>query len=134
MCVACTVGSRGCQEWRWTVSDQNNLVADPGMLTLARDSRGWTQSDLADQMSRMDGNRITQGYVSRAEAGRIPVKGERDHLFADALRYTPAMLCRATDIAGAVVGLVHHRQRASMGPRSASNPCNVGTHPPPGRQ
>ncbi|MGW8973932.1 helix-turn-helix domain-containing protein [Streptomyces platensis] len=97
------------------MNNQNNLVADPGMLTLARDSRGWTQSDLADRMSRVDGNRITQGYVSRAEAGRIPVRGERVHLFADALRYTPAMLRRATDTAGAGVGLVHHHKRASMG-------------------
>ncbi|MFF4424439.1 ImmA/IrrE family metallo-endopeptidase [Streptomyces sp. NPDC001549] len=95
--------------------NQRSLVADPGMLTLARDSRGWTQSDLADEMSHLDGSRITQGYVSRAEAGRIPVRDGRVQLFADALRYTADTLCRTTDTAGTGVGLVHHRKRASMG-------------------
>ncbi|WP_405421585.1 ImmA/IrrE family metallo-endopeptidase [Streptomyces erythrochromogenes] len=85
------------------------------MLTLARDSRGWTQSDLAGALSRLEGTRITQGYVSRAEAGRIPVRDERVQLFADALRYTADLLCRTSDTAGAGVGLVHHRKRASMG-------------------
>ncbi|WP_406510661.1 ImmA/IrrE family metallo-endopeptidase [Streptomyces sp. NBC_00212] len=85
------------------------------MLTLARDSRGWTQSELADHMSRVDGNRITQGYVSRAEAGRIPVRAERVYLFATALRFTPEMLCRVANTAGVGIGLIHHRKRASLG-------------------
>lgn len=59
--------------------------------------------------------RASQGYVSRAEAGRLAVRGERLALFAAALRYTPEMLCRATDNGGVGVGLVHHRKRASMG-------------------
>ncbi|WP_424211377.1 ImmA/IrrE family metallo-endopeptidase [Streptomyces sp. BI20] len=85
------------------------------MLTLARDSRGWTQSDLALQLSRLEGTRITQGYVSRAEAGRVPVRDGRVQLFADALRYTADLLCRTSETAGAGVGLIHHRKRASMG-------------------
>ncbi|WP_414167603.1 XRE family transcriptional regulator [Streptoverticillium reticulum] len=97
------------------MSDQKEWVADPAMLTLARDSRGWTQSELADQMSRVDGTRITQGYVSRAEAGRIPVRAERVRLFAAALRFTPEMLCQAADATGAGIGLIHHHKRASLG-------------------
>jgi Zn-dependent peptidase ImmA (M78 family) len=97
------------------VSDQEQLLADPAMLVLARDSRGWTQSELAEQMSHVEGSRISQGYVSRAEAGRIPVRAERVLLFAAALRLTPEMLCQAADTAGAGIGLIHHRKRASLG-------------------
>ena len=50
------------------MSDQEELLADPAMLVLARDSRGWTQSELAEQMSHVEGNRISQGY----EAGPKP--------------------------------------------------------------
>lgn len=98
------------------MSNRAELVAQPDMITLARDSRGWTQADLANAMTRINGNnRISQGYVSRAEAGRIPVKSERLQLFAAALCFTPEMLCSTTDIHGAGVGLVHHRKRASIG-------------------
>ncbi|MFE0458151.1 ImmA/IrrE family metallo-endopeptidase [Kitasatospora sp. NPDC058965] len=93
-----------------------DLVAQPAMLVLARESRGWTQVDVAEQMSKLDQpNRISQGYVSRAEAGRLAVKGDRLDLFATALRYTPQMLCATTDMQGVGIGLVHHRKRASMG-------------------
>ncbi|MFD8736580.1 ImmA/IrrE family metallo-endopeptidase [Streptomyces sp. NPDC059618] len=92
------------------------LVALPGMLTLARESRGWTQADLSGEMTRLAaGETVSQGYVSRAEAGRLVVKDERLALFAAALRYTPEMLCRTTDINGVGVGLIHHRKRASLG-------------------
>lgn len=97
------------------MSNHKELVADPSMLALARDSRGWTQSELAEQMSRVDGGRITQGYVSRAEAGRIPVRADRVLLFAAALRFTPQMLCRSADTAGVGISLIHHRRRASLG-------------------
>ncbi|MFE4518364.1 XRE family transcriptional regulator [Kitasatospora sp. NPDC056783] len=93
-----------------------DVVAQPAMLVLARESRGLTQVDLADLMTKLDQpNKISQGYVSRAEAGRLPVKGDRLDLFAAALRYTPETLCATTDIQGVGIGLVHHRKRASMG-------------------
>lgn len=98
------------------VDDIVDLVAQPAMLTLARESRGWTQADVAREMTcRAADDTVSQGYVSRAEAGRLAVRGERLALFAAALRYTPQMLCRATDSGGTGVGLVHHRKRASMG-------------------
>ncbi|UWE11939.1 ImmA/IrrE family metallo-endopeptidase [Actinacidiphila bryophytorum] len=98
---------------------REDLIAVPAMLSLARESRGMTQVDLADEMSRLDGvNRVSQGYVSRAEAGRLQVKDDRLELYAKALGYTPEMLCRTTDIHGVGVGLVHHRKRAFMGATS----------------
>ncbi|MFJ9598302.1 ImmA/IrrE family metallo-endopeptidase [Streptomyces virginiae] len=94
-------------------------IAVPAMLALARESRGMTQADLAVTMSRLDGaNRVSQGYVSRAEAGRLQVRDDRLELYAEALGYTPEMLCRTTDTHGVGVGLVHHRKRASMGATS----------------
>jgi Zn-dependent peptidase ImmA (M78 family) len=94
----------------------DQLTAEPNMLMLARESRGWTQADLADKLTSADGgNRITQGYVSRAESGRLQVRGERVQLFAAVLGYTPQMLCGTTDIHGVGVGLIHHRKRASLG-------------------
>ncbi|GAA2476128.1 ImmA/IrrE family metallo-endopeptidase [Actinocorallia cavernae] len=98
------------------MDDIVDLVAQPAMLTLARESRGWTQVDLAREMTgRATSETVSQGYVSRAEAGRLLVKGDRLALFSTALRYTPEMLCRTTDNDGVGVGLVHHRKRASMG-------------------
>ncbi|MFE7561087.1 XRE family transcriptional regulator [Kitasatospora sp. NPDC057500] len=94
------------------------LIAEPAMLSLAREYRGMTQTDLADEMSRIDGTKVSQGYVSRAEAGRLQVKDDRLDLFAKALGLTAEMLCRTTDIHGVGVGLVHHRKRASMGANS----------------
>ncbi|MFD7677031.1 ImmA/IrrE family metallo-endopeptidase [Streptomyces sp. NPDC060187] len=103
----------------WPMEAHEDLVAVPAMLALARESRGMTQADLAIAMSRLDGaNRVSQGYVSRAEAGRLQVKDDRLALYADALEYTPEMLCRTTDTHGVGVGLVHHRKRASMGATS----------------
>ncbi|WP_406297450.1 ImmA/IrrE family metallo-endopeptidase [Embleya sp. NBC_00888] len=95
---------------------ENDLVAHPAMLVLARESRGWTQADLVAAMSKLDGgNRISQGYVSRSEAGRLAVRGDRLALFAAALHYTPKMLCSASELRGVGVGLIHHRKRASLG-------------------
>jgi len=90
-------------------------VARAGMLTLARESRGMTQADLARVMSRQPGGPVSQGYVSKAEAGRLEVSGPRLDLYAVALGYPAAVLCADPEIHGVGVGLVHHRKRASLG-------------------
>jgi Zn-dependent peptidase ImmA (M78 family)/transcriptional regulator with XRE-family HTH domain len=91
-------------------------VAHAGMLVLARESRGMTQADVAEAMTRgsADGS-VSQGYVSKAEAGRLDVTGPRLALYAAALRYPPHVLCADPEIHGVGVGLVHHRKRASLG-------------------
>jgi len=87
------------------------------MLVLARESRGMTQAEVAEaitaQLGRADS--VTQGYVSKAEAGRIAVSGERLGLYAVALGYLPGLLAVDEEMLGAGVGLVHHRRRASLG-------------------
>jgi Zn-dependent peptidase ImmA (M78 family) len=97
------------------MSDKVN-VAHPAMLVLARESRGMTQEDVAAVMSSLAGEpAVSQGYVSRAESGRLAVSGERLELYAKALRYPSHLLCTEGEVHGIGVGLVHHRKRASLG-------------------
>lgn len=86
------------------------------MLTLARESRGLTQKDVAAAMTEADwtGGSVSQGYVSKAESGRLSVTGERLNLYAAALSYPPALLCLDPDVHGVGIGLIHHRKKASL--------------------
>jgi Zn-dependent peptidase ImmA (M78 family)/transcriptional regulator with XRE-family HTH domain len=88
-------------------------VAVPRMLVLARESRGITQKRLAEAMSKLSGpgGATSQGFVSRAEAGQLPVGGERLELYARALGYPTSLLCINEPEFGAGVGLVHHRKK-----------------------
>ncbi|MDX3213956.1 XRE family transcriptional regulator [Streptomyces sp. ME02-6991-2B] len=90
--------------------------AHPAMLTLARESREMTQAELADAMAKAseEGTAVSQGYVSRAEAGRLAVTGERLDLYAAALGYPRELLCLDPQVHGVGVGLVHHRKRAAL--------------------
>jgi transcriptional regulator with XRE-family HTH domain len=91
-------------------------LAQPGMLVLARESRGMTQADVAKAFSEGPGTSepASQGYVSKAEAGRIRVTGDRLCDYAAALGYPPELLAMDEVPLGAGVGLVHHRRRASL--------------------
>ncbi|MFL6125421.1 helix-turn-helix domain-containing protein [Actinophytocola sp.] len=90
-------------------------TAQPRMLVLARESRTMTQGELAAVMQELDGSesKVSQGYVSRAEAGRLVVAGDRLELFARALRYPVSLLLRSEQEVGAGPGLVHHRKKQS---------------------
>jgi Zn-dependent peptidase ImmA (M78 family) len=90
-------------------------TAHPAMLVLARESRGMTQAEVAAMMSSLAGDTVSQGYVSRAESGRLMVSGERLTLYAKALRYPSHLLCEDGEVHGIGIGLVHHRKRASLG-------------------
>jgi transcriptional regulator with XRE-family HTH domain len=91
-------------------------VANPLMLTLARDSRQLTQSDVAREMTALRGGgpRITQGYVSKAEAGAVSVTGERLELFARVLDYPVGLLTVPGGVYGFGTACVHHRKRQSF--------------------
>jgi Zn-dependent peptidase ImmA (M78 family) len=92
-----------------------DAAAHAAMLVLARESRGMTQAELAQVMTRQSGTAVSQGYISKAEAGRLEVTGPRLAAYATALRYPAAVLCADPELHGVGVGLVHHRKRASMG-------------------
>src|SRR5690349_22353622 len=89
------------------------VVAQPRMLVLGRESRAMTQGQLAAAMQQLDGpdGKVSQGYVSRAEAGRLTVAGDRLELYARALDYPAPLLCLSEHEVGAGVGLVHHRRK-----------------------
>lgn len=91
--------------------------ANPEMLTLARESLGMTQTDVADAMRKAGGGTettVSQGYVSRAEKGLLAVSGDRLELYGRALNYPPAMLCLDPRAADVGIGLVHHRKKAAL--------------------
>ncbi|KFG74458.1 helix-turn-helix domain-containing protein [Streptomyces mutabilis] len=93
------------------------LQAQPGMLVLARESRGLTQAEVAAAMTKVSpggATPVSQGYVSRAEAGRLVVTHERLELYAAALGYPPELLCLDPQVSGIGVGLVHHRKKAAL--------------------
>ncbi|TDD32899.1 ImmA/IrrE family metallo-endopeptidase [Actinomadura sp. KC06] len=85
------------------------------MLALARESRGLSQTSLAHVMTELAGETISQGYVSKAEAGKLAVDGERLALYARALGYPTGVLCVDAEMNGVGIGLVHHRKKASLG-------------------
>lgn len=92
-------------------------TAHAAMLQIAREARQMTQAELAEAMTksaRQGGTTVSQGYVSRAEAGRLEVTGERLGWYAAALGYPAAMLCLDPHAQGVGVGLVHHRKRAAL--------------------
>lgn len=95
---------------------EEGAVANAAMLLLARESRGITQAELAEVMTRhADETPVSQGYISKAEAGRLEVSGSRLSLYATALGYPATVLCADPQLHGVGVGLVHHRKRASLG-------------------
>lgn len=91
--------------------------AHPGMLVLLRESRGLTQAEVSAAMSKASpggATAVSQGYVSRAESGRLAVCDERLEWFAAALGYPQDLLCLDPQVGGVGVGLIHHRKKAAL--------------------
>lgn len=98
--------------------NEQTVQAKPEMLVLVRESRGMTQAEVAEKMAKLSaasaGGTVSQGYVSRAEKGRLAVSGERLELYAQALECLPALLCLDPQVADMGIGLVHHRKKAAL--------------------
>lgn len=93
------------------------MQAKPEMLMLVRESRGMTQAEVAERMAKLSaatGSPVSQGYVSRAEKGRLVVSGDRLGLYAQALECVPSLLCLDPQVADVGIGLVHHRKKAAL--------------------
>ena len=99
--------------------------AHPAMLALAREAASLTQTEVAKEMTDLGGQEVSQGYISRAEAGRLSVSGERLELYARALKCTPELLCLDPQTAEVGIGLIHHRKRAAL--------SGAALHPRPAR-
>lgn len=91
------------------------MDANPGMLIQARESRGMRQGDVAAAMSRHLNATVSPSYISKAEAGRSEVTGDRLEALSMVLGYPASVLCEAPDAEGVGVGLIHHRKKASLG-------------------
>jgi Zn-dependent peptidase ImmA (M78 family)/transcriptional regulator with XRE-family HTH domain len=93
------------------------MQAKAEMLMLVRESLGITQTEVAERMAKLSaasGSPVSQGYVSRAEKGRLVVSGDRLGLYAQALECVPSLLCLDPQVADVGIGLVHHRKKAAL--------------------
>lgn len=79
--------------------------ANPEMLTLGRESRGYSQAALAA------GSRVSQGYISKGENGLIEISGDRLEAIARELRYPVPFFLQDEHTAG-VHALFHRRLRS----------------------
>lgn len=82
---------------------------NPRMLTLARESRGLTQSQLAKTTG------IGQPLLSKAENGVAPLSPERLDLLAEALGYPRDMLDWTDEIVGLGPSGFYHRKQSGLG-------------------
>lgn len=80
-------------------------VANPEMLVLGRESRGYSQSALAAE------SKVSQGYISKGENGLITVSGERLEAISRVLRYPLDFFVQNEHTAG-VQALFHRRLRS----------------------
>jgi Zn-dependent peptidase ImmA (M78 family) len=83
-------------------------VADPVMLTTARQARGLTQAGLA----RLSG--LSQAFISKAEAGQAEMDGDRLARAAAALRYPESLLCMTAEEHSLVSACAFHRKRSAL--------------------
>ncbi len=82
-------------------------VANPEMVSVLREARGWTQQRLAEEA------RVTQGYISKIESRVIELTGERLNAVAIALDAPVALLTAPGPSTGLEVSCMFHRRRSS---------------------
>jgi Zn-dependent peptidase ImmA (M78 family)/DNA-binding XRE family transcriptional regulator len=83
----------------------------PSMITLARESRGLTQSTLAPALG------ISQGHLSKIEAGMLPVTEVILHRLVAALDYPDSFFALAEPLYGPGTSEFFHRKRSSLSVR-----------------
>src|SRR4051794_21869142 len=77
-------------------------------VTLARESRGLTQTELGNRLA------VRQGTVSKIEAGLIGVSDDLLAKIATVLDYPPSFFVQTDPIFGGGLNDVYHRKRASV--------------------
>ena len=88
------------------------LLFNPEMLQLARQSRGYTQRQLANLAD------VAGSSLSRYEAGTLPVPPENLSRLAGALDYPEAFFTRKSTLLGVTGGAVFHRKQQSLGAKT----------------
>jgi Zn-dependent peptidase ImmA (M78 family)/transcriptional regulator with XRE-family HTH domain len=79
------------------------------MFTLARESRGLSQTALADKIG------VTQSKISKFESGMLPIEDDDLARVADALGYPREIFFRTTPSLALSTNGFHHRKRQSLG-------------------
>lgn len=80
---------------------------NPAMVILGRESRGLTQSDLAPRLG------VSQGRLSKIEAGLVPAPDELLPVLAKELRFPETFFCEGDRAHGPGVSELFHRKRAA---------------------
>ncbi|MBP2635782.1 MAG: uncharacterized protein H6Q72_1689 [Firmicutes bacterium] len=86
----------------------NTHQVNPCMITLARETRGLTQSDLANMLS------ITQGKLSKIESGFLQVSDEDLVSISNVLKYPKHFFFQDDPIYGPGVSELFHRKRQAI--------------------
>ena len=82
------------------------------MVTLARESRGLTQGELAKQISANQGRAVTQGTISKVEQGLLSASEELLAGIVNILKYPASFFYQNEEIYAA--GMSQYRKRASL--------------------
>jgi Zn-dependent peptidase ImmA (M78 family)/transcriptional regulator with XRE-family HTH domain len=85
-----------------------NQLANPEMLIVARESRGFTQTELASRAS------VPQSSISKFENGILELTGERLASIAAALDYPVHFFFRSDHIYGFRSPCFYHRKRVTL--------------------
>jgi len=86
----------------------NNNNFNPNLVILARESRGLTQSDLADLLS------VTQGKLSKIESGISQISKDEISSISKALNYPEHFFFQTDQVYGPGVTDLFHRKRQSI--------------------
>lgn len=98
---------------------------NPVMITLARESRGLTQGELAKTIKESQNRPITQGTISKIEQGLIGISDEVLHDIAIVLNYPESFFYRDEEVYSA--GMSQHRKRLSL-PKKTLNRIDALTN------
>ena len=82
------------------------------MVTLARESRGVTQGELARRIAVLQDRTVTQGTISKIEQGLLGVSEEIADGFVSILKYPQSFFLQNEEVYAA--GMSQHRKRASL--------------------
>ena len=81
------------------------VTVNPRMVALARESRGWTQSELALRLN------VKQGTLSKLEAGLIQITEESLHALAAALNFPTSFFVQTGEVHGTGTEAFHQMYR-----------------------
>ena len=87
------------------------------MVTLARESRGMTQSELADELG------VTQGKVSKIEQGLLSVSEQMLNKLSSCLNYPSGFFCLTDSVCAHGINL--HRKRSALSKKTL---CKIDAH------